>query len=311
MKKNNLAMAKEYEYKLSDPLLIKMHNSDVITITENDLKYTNKNNIDIKRVNGLYNCESKDTVNYRIKDSINNNGTTLDLSHLNLATIPKLPEELYKSIKYLFISENKIETINNLNRFTNLKVVDLCANRLKHISNLPTQLKELHVKHNMLTKLDCLYDCPNLKRLDCADNKLNDLPQIDSLEILICSQNNISQLPLFKHLKKLICSYNSIKYISDYKQLEILDCDSNIIECICDMPNLKELYCSKNQVDIINGFKKIEVIHCYKTNISKIDYCNTLKELICDYRDDFMLSKNFKIKSFDIYKNNISVLQFT
>ncbi len=301
--------AKEYEYKLTDQTLIDIYKTDTILIRENDLKYKTCNNIDLKRVKGVDNID-RDTIEYRIMECVKNDGITLDLSHLKLTSFPQLPKVLNTTLKYLFVSENNIQSIGNLSYLSKLVVLDLCNNKLKYLPILPDNLEELQIKHNNITNISNLVNCDYLKRIDCSDNNIQTIPIIDSLEILVCSQNNIEHIPSLRKLTKLVCAHNKISNISNLKLLEFLDCDGNNLTSIENFKNLKELYCSKNNIEYIKNLDKIEVIHCYKTNVMKIEYVATLKELMCDYREKFILSKYFTIVSSDIYKNNIIVLRF-
>lgn len=300
--------AKEYEYQLTDPKLIDIYKTDKILIKENDLKYKNYNNIDLKRVKGS-NID-KDTIEYRITECLEGNGITLDLSHLKLTSFPKLPKTLNNTLKYLFLSENNLQKIDDLSYLTELIVVDLCSNQLRHLPELPENIEELLISHNDINNISDLVEYDFLTRLDCSFNNIEVIPEMDSLEILICTRNNIKQIPKLKNIIKLVCSHNKIYNISESKYLEILDCNNNKLTFIGNFKNLRELYCSKNDIKTISNLNKVEVIHCYFTNVTKIDYIESLKELICDNRDDFILASHFTIISHDSYENKINVVKF-
>ena len=301
--------AKTYEYKLKDSRLIELYKNDSISIYDNDLKFKTYNNIDIKRVKDGKNEEDKDTLEYRIKECKMNNYKSLDLSHLGLKEIPQLPKQITNNLKYLFLNENDIEHIEDLSHFNDLLVLDLCNNKLTSLPQLPERLEELLIKNNSVGSIKLLSNNDYLKRLDCSNNLIKEIPVIDSLEVLRCDNNEITEIPKLVNIIKLSCSNNQIKLLNDMPNIEILDCDRNLVEIIENYKNLKELYCSKNNIEYVKNLNKIEILHCYKTNIRKLGYFQTLKELLCDSQN-LMLSKFYTIVDSDIYKNSIVQINF-
>ena len=76
----------------------------------NDLKYIKHKDIDLGRVKNVKYYD-RDTLDYRLYESKKDNYKTLDLSHLNLKEFPDIPESIITNVKYLFLSENKIERL--------------------------------------------------------------------------------------------------------------------------------------------------------------------------------------------------------
>lgn len=302
--------SKEYEYKLNDKKLIEIYKSDTISIYPNDLKYKNHNKIDIKRVKDPNDNINSDTLEYRFNECIKAGSITLDLSHLNLEELPKIPKIIYNKLKYLFMSENQLQFIEDISYFTELIVLDVCNNKLVNIPTLPEKLEELLIKNNNIHNIDSLSQYDYLKRLDCSENAIQYIPIIDSLEILVCNNNKIENISKLKQLKKISCSNNKLKELSDFPKLEIVECDNNNINKIDNLINLKELYCSKNDISCVKNLNKIEVLHCYRTNIKKLDYFETLKELVCDSRNDFIISEHYTIINADTYENKIILIHF-
>lgn len=302
-----------FEYQLKEKSLMDIYNSKSIDIYANDLKYTNYNNIDINRVtmeDKQYKYPNKDTIEYRINESVNNDNKTLDLSHLNLEQFPKSAEILKNTLKYLFISQNRFTTINDLSCFRNIVVIDICNSNLKKLPILPDKIEELIIRDNHITDLTTLSNLYYLKRLDCSNNLINTIPKIDSLEILICNNNKLTIIPHLPQLIRLVCSKNKLNKIETMKNLIILECEENNINIIENFISLKELYCKKNNIELLKNLHKIEVIHCYDNPIRKIDYFYSLQELICDYKKDLALSKLYNINTSNIYKNNVIIIEF-
>ena len=299
-----------YDYKIEDKKLIHANGNKYISIYENDLKYRKHNNIDLTRVKNA-NQYDRDTLKYRLYESEKDDYKTLDLSHLNLKTFPELPKDIVTRIKYLFLSENRLEMIQDLSFMESLVVLDICNNKITSVPKLPYSIEEVLIKNNHINNINSLAEYPFLKRIDCSNNNIRDIPIIDSLEILVCENNNIEKIPnKLQNLRKLICSYNKISYIDGLMSLQILEIDNNKLETIKNTNRLKELYCSNNLISSIIDLNKIEILHCYNTNIRKLDYYNSLVELMCDYKQDMVLSSMYTITSSDIFDGKIMMIVF-
>ncbi|ARF11744.1 leucine-rich repeat protein [Klosneuvirus KNV1] len=304
--------SKMYDYKVSSKHREdhkKYYGTDTIPIYSNDLKYKKYNDIDLNNIKNLDDMIDHDTVEYRIKECISTDGKTLDLSHLNLTKFPKLPNQLIQSVKYLFLSENKLEILDDLKHFEKLSVIDLCHNRLTKLPIMPDRLKELMIRFNQINDITSLNDCYSLRRLDCSHNMITELPNINRLEILICDHNKISNLPAFQNLIRISCASNMIKELPPFPNIEIIECDKNYITKICNYMGVRELYCSNNQITTISNVHKIDTIHCYNNKIKKIDYFENLKELVCDY-DDINIASYYTIVNSKVYQNKIIAIYF-
>lgn len=302
--------ANMYDYKITDQKLIKANGDNYIPIYENDLKYRKHKDIDLSRVKNVKHYD-RDTLDYRFHESNKDNHKSLDLSHLGLKSFPNIPKQIANEVKYLFLSENAFEQLPDLSFMENLVVVDLCSNNLSSIPKFPDTIEEILIKNNNISNINSLAQYHFLKRLDCSNNMIGEIPIIDSLDILICENNQIKNIPThLKKLRKLLCSKNEIKSITGLVSLEILEIDHNKLERIEDVPRLKELYCSNNIISSLSDLNKIEIIHCFDTNIRKLSYYYSLKELACDYTKEMMLSKLYKIESSDIMYGKIMILTF-
>jgi len=264
-----------------------------IIIYNNDLQYKNHKDIDIKRVKNYSEKNiDKDTIEYRFQD--NNNSELLDLSHLNLISLPIIPNNILENLKYLFISENNLITIDNLSYLKHLKVIDLSGNKLKSIPELPEFIEEIQIKNNQIIDITSLAKLEYLVRMDCSNNLINKLPIIDSLEVLEIGNNDLQTVPKLKNLKKLSCPNNKINTISELKNIIILECDNNLLETVENYTTLAELYCNRNKISEIKNLNKLEILHCYGTNMKQIDYFYNLKELMCDEKG-VKISRLYKI----------------
>ena len=77
----------------------------------------------------------------RINKAIANNASCLDLSRLNLASVPAELSQL-RSLRELFLSSNKLTSVPaELGQLQSLSLLDLSSNKL---ASVPTELGQLH-----------------------------------------------------------------------------------------------------------------------------------------------------------------------
>ena len=110
--------AREYEY---DP---KDKKKNKFNIYENDLKYSKHRSLIPKNITGYDNI-NRDSFEYRLNECKMGGYKDLDLSHMDLKSIPNLHSNFYKSVENLFLSENKLSSLSDIKLFENVKVIDL------------------------------------------------------------------------------------------------------------------------------------------------------------------------------------------
>lgn len=104
-----------------------------------------------------------------------------------------------------------------------------------------------------LTELTCdnlgltLPYMPNLKRLDCRDNKLTFLPNLPELEKLDCNRNKLKSLPEFPHLLHLRCAGNKLTSLPIMPYLTTLYCSDNPLPCFTVYEWQKKWNISQNE----------------------------------------------------------------
>lgn len=269
-----------------------------IQFYKNDLMYKKHRNIDmpwlIKNNHSILSTvkEDMDTLKYRMNDCIKKGGLSLDISHLELLT---MPTNLPRTLKFLFCSDNLFSDLGNIEYLTELEILDCCSNRIKTLGNLPSKLVEMSCRNNKLTNIDGIKNCPKLERLDCSYNDLESIPSHNHLKIVVCNSNRLNELPSIPNLHKLSCRNNNLKQLGEYNNLEYLECNRNKIENISNYPSLKHLFCSHNNINSLSNLNKLETLHCYTNNIEIMPYFKNLKELMCDYEKVKKISKNYKI----------------
>ncbi len=141
---------------------------------------------------------------------------------------------------------------------------------------------------------------PNLKDLDCRDNKITTLEPLSNcvnLQTLYCLNNNITTLePLSNciNLQELYCGSNKIttlEPLSNCINIELLNCYNNKIttlEPLYNCVNLQNLCCSHNQIATLEPLSKcvnLQYLYCGSNKITTLEplsICVNLKELTCE-----------------------------
>jgi hypothetical protein len=289
-------------------------------VYENDLKYKSLRELDPKcitwdseSVEKQFYEENLDTLNYRINECIKNNYLFLDLKHLELSKLPTLSNDIYSRIKHLFLADNNLTIIPDLDIFTALETLELSHNKITKINKLPKTLVELTCKHNKLTSLNISGKLRRLKKLDCSHNELVSLndSNLSTLEILICEHTKLTGLPYLENIKKIICNNNKITDIKSYPNLLYIDCKYNNIRSIESCNKLIDLICSyNNDLTILPNLINIKYIEIINTDITTIEYYDTLYELFCGITQIKNISNKYKVSSAQTHKNKLLLLKF-
>ena len=121
-----------------------------------------------------------------------------------------------------------------------------------YINSLPEDIESIDVSGKFLTYLPSLKRFHKLKKLDCSDNQLTNLPELNhSLEWLVCFNNKLTSLPkLNDNLERLNCDENKLTSLPQLnKNLRFLYCYGNQLTSLPQLNNsLKILHCSNNQL---------------------------------------------------------------
>ena len=93
------------------------------------------------------------------------------------------------NLKCLFLQQNCIQQLENLQNLTQLDTLNVANNLLKKIDNLNglSKITSLNVSHNFLHEADDIagvLECPTIAVLDLSHNKLYDPKIVDILEQL-------------------------------------------------------------------------------------------------------------------------------
>lgn len=287
-----MAQSKQYKY-------------DVYT---NDLKFKKNRNIDSKRAKWnnindeyMYDNIDLDSIEYRLLECKKNDYSILDFSHMDLKQLPEIDKHIKSCINYLFITDNELSELPDLNDYIHLQILDISHNKIKKINKLPPSLIELNCKENNLESLPSCSECPNLKRIECSNNNIRNIPVYSNITDLLCNNNKIESLIGLKKLEKLSCMNNKICLINECGNLKYLDCSNNDIKYLPEMEKLVDLIINNNMIDNLGKFKNLKYIEMFGTKIKILPYIDTLEELFCHKENITEISKLYMInKKIDI-----------
>ncbi|EFA4880024.1 E3 ubiquitin--protein ligase [Escherichia coli] len=191
----------------------------------------------------------------RLKLCLENNESHLDLSTLNLTSLPSLPEHvrslkidhnaltslprLPDSLEKIEASFNQLTTLPELPE--SLKVLGVGGNRLSTLPELPSALEDISVRRNRITMLPVLPS--SLQVLSAGMNRLSILPELpSSLKEIHVYYNHLSELPeLPASLKNLNISNNRLSALPELPvSLESLNACHNHISALPGLPESLE-----------------------------------------------------------------------
>ncbi|MWT71391.1 DUF5503 domain-containing protein [Escherichia coli] len=130
---------------------------------------------------------------------------TLDLSGLELGSLPPLPEW----IKELSVRGNELSTIQMPLLCQNL---DASRNKLTEFPKV-SAISQIYLNNNMISHIDSFP--PYASIIDICYNNLSEIPAIpDNTKEFYCSHNKITTLPNFpNNMKRVNVGYNNIQTI--------------------------------------------------------------------------------------------------
>ena len=215
---------------------------------------------------------------------------------MKLSNIPKLPNEIFYKIKYLFLNDNNLENIgDNLNQFIDLEVLDISCNKIKQISKLPKTIKEF-VCHN--NKLETIPTHKYITKIDCSHNFINLLSEYPELKDIICHDNKLSNIPTYKNATRIICKNNPLTQIHDQPNVSYIDCSkTNIVKLVSSIPNLTHLVCNDTKINDVSNLKNLVVLEILGCNdLKKLPYLPNLQDLLFENTLQLMIESKYKVE---------------
>jgi Leucine-rich repeat (LRR) protein len=288
------------------------------TIYHTDLKYKKYNGTNIDKIVrdnpdlSFLKNECHDTITYRKKMCKADDYTTYDLSHLELEYLEDgvFEMEHYQFTKYLFLGNNRLVFLPDLNKFQNLSVVDISNNKLTELSKMPYTLEELCCKDNYIGNIENLIKLPNLSKLDISFNKLVEIPNLKYIKIIICDNNRIDRIYPMKNLAKLSIKNNKLKELQPMMSLVDLDGDNNELRFIGNQPRLQCVFLNNNKIDKLGEMPQVETIEIKNNRVTKIPYYPGLSCLVADYKKARNFSSHYEMDKIDVFRDTVATFYF-
>ncbi|XP_072024760.1 uncharacterized protein [Amphiura filiformis] len=212
-------------------------------------------------------------------------------------------EKQYNKVYEIDLHASKITKINNLEKFTCLRVLDLSSNHIRRIENLDAnkEMKELKLYDNAITEISHLESTKELCTLQLQHNRIkqigkglsylrklsvlrldsNKLSKIDSREMAPCGQltyldissnsiDNLAPLNCLSSLEELHATHNQLKSIADLsrcRKLQEVDVSYNQVTDISGLKNLPHLTVLSVSNNLLNTscLKAVGKLKCLQT----------------------------------------------
>ncbi|KAI0223099.1 hypothetical protein LSAT2_025659 [Lamellibrachia satsuma] len=165
-------------------------------------------------------------------------------------------EKDYMKVYEVVCHASCISRISGLDKFTNLRVLDLSCNYIQRIEQLEhnTDLRELKLYGNRIRQMENLHRLKELAHLQLQHNRIScigkSLQHQRKLKVLRLDNNQITKL--------------DVRELATCVQLTSLDLSNNHIDSLAalnSLPNLTELFLKSNQlsrVDDLSRSKKLQ-----------------------------------------------------
>jgi len=178
----------------------------------------------------------------------------IDLTDNRISSVPPSLFQL-KSLKYLSLTRNNIESIPDDVSESFLLMFNISQNPIKLLPKMPITLEKLIIAHCGLDSLSC-YDESNsdLCVINASGNALSWLHLIPSISELYLSRNRFTTIPepSSKGLKVLDLSFNNIQSmpnVFEFMELRLIDLSYNDIHCLPErilLPKCNRINLSNN-----------------------------------------------------------------
>eukprot|EP00177_Eucheuma_denticulatum_P003799 GFKZ01006863.1.p1 GENE.GFKZ01006863.1~~GFKZ01006863.1.p1 ORF type:complete len:452 (+),score=66.72 GFKZ01006863.1:252-1607(+) len=209
--------------------------------------------------------------------------------------------ELTPTLRSLFLTNNRISEINNLEECVSLRELVLRQNaicRITGLNNCP-QLEELDLYMNQIDHVpaDCFAANPNLKRVDLSFNQLRSLvdfpsPNLSNIEELFLIGNKIKEIRGLTAMPKIVMLELGDNRLRKIERLEPLTSLHGLwlgrnkitrIEGLLTLTQLRRLSIQSNRIQVIEGLDHLihlEELYLSHNGISSMDGIEKLSNLL-------------------------------
>lgn len=203
-------------------------------------------------------------------------------------------------ISYITIGSNEIKSLKGIEKYTNLKSINILENNIEDISPLfeIKGLTEISITKNKITSIQGINKLDNLININITENNilkgLDELAELKNLYIL--------------NLKNCNLDDKCMEYISKIESLSVLDISKNNIKDLSAIENNKNLYqlqASYNPIEKIGKSVSVTDVNFSNCNLEKIDEVVNLENVLNlnlsnnKISDISKISKLNKLKSID------------
>jgi hypothetical protein len=230
------------------------------------------------------NYKSRPKIELRIKDSEIENYEYLDLSKLDLTDellekLFKLKKIIFilKQIKFLDLNNNNLTVFPDLSSYPNIKYLSISFNSIKGSVHNDI-IEELSCEQNKIKSIRS----KSLLKLSGSNNQIEsiDTPKI---QVLVVNSNNISYIPSYTDLEYIECIDNQLVSLDNLDSLEELYISGNQVINLDYLPKIKVLNCVNNPIDKIKFFPKLTILLCSTMKISSKYKISNISKVKKDY----------------------------
>ncbi|KAL6331043.1 hypothetical protein AAG906_009471 [Vitis piasezkii] len=231
-------------------------------------------------ISGLEELVLRDNKLTKIPDvSIFKKLLVFDVSFNEISSLNGLAK-VSNTLKELYVSKNEVTTMEEIDHFHELQILELGSNRLRVMENLQTltKLKELWLGRNRIRVVNlCGLKC--IEKISLQSNRLTSMKGFEdcvALEELYLSHNGIAKM----------------EGLSTLVNLRVLDASSNKLTAVDDIENLtqlEDLWLNDNQITSLEGIaeavagsrEKLTTIYLENNPCAKNspNYSATLKQI--------------------------------
>ncbi|CAL5971261.1 Conserved_hypothetical protein [Hexamita inflata] len=221
---------------------------------------------------------------------------SLNLSNNDIIIISSLEQKIStKYLYYLNFSMNKIQNIDCLIGFTELRQLNLKSNKIYNIQALKQmKLESLNLEKKLICKIEALSDMSTLVELILKNNKIENISPLENLvniKVLQLNMNKIICLHALRNIKgltELNLSHNKLSNLQGLETLVnliYLDTSENLLENIQNMQllvNLQHLLMNKTGIEDLSplrNLKQLTELHLKQNRIKDTSVLGKLKNL--------------------------------
>ncbi len=241
---------------------------------------------DVKLIYNNY--KSKPKIELRIKDSQMENYEYLDLSNLEIddEILPQLLslgkiKKILSRIKFLDLSNNKITIYPDLSEYKNIIYKSISHNKLSG-DIIDNNVVELSCDYNNIKRIMS----KSVEKLNAGNNSIEYI-DIPNIKFLVINRNKLEYIKSYPDLEYLECIENKINILNNLDSLTELYIAYNNLETLSGLPNIKVLNCTNNPIKKIGYFLKLNLLVCSTPAISSRYVVKELTKIKKDYLINF------------------------